>query len=248
MKTRAELFCVQLPSDFVLEIEGPRIINMFPDVKIYMMKMDYSINESICADAYISAFNNGKIRKTAHKLSIMATNNVPKVVGVACTSMSFILGEEIIHKELDISFPCAVKMNMANAQYEAIKVFGISHISILTPYIDEVYMINADMISRMAGVKIVSYHNMNLIKDHMTSDVPLSEIKRLVLNINMKETQLIVIGCSAFRVCELGFISDLEIIIGKPIVTSTQAYLWRMLRLAGINDKINGYGSLFSNF
>jgi maleate isomerase len=89
---------------------------------------------------------------------------------------------------------------------------------------------------------------MNLIKDCMTSQVELSEIKRLVLNINRKETQLILIGCRAFRVCQPGFISELEIILGKPVITSTQAYIWRMLRLAGINDQIDGYGRLFSHY
>ena len=33
---------------------------------------------------------------------------------------------------------------------------------------------------------------------------------------------------------------------GKPVVTSTQAFMWSMLRMAGVSDRIGGYGSLFS--
>ena len=34
----------------------------------------------------------------------------------------------------------------------------------------------------------------------------------------------------------------LEAVIGKPVVTSTQAFLWKLLRVAGIRDQISGYG------
>ena len=39
-------------------------------------------------------------------------------------------------------------------------------------------------------------------------------------------------------------IAALEQAIGKPVITSTQATLWHVLRLAGINDAIPGYGRL----
>ena len=38
----------------------------------------------------------------------------------------------------------------------------------------------------------------------------------------------------------------LEAVIGKPVVTSTQAFLWKLLRVAGIRDQISGYGTLFA--
>ena len=38
----------------------------------------------------------------------------------------------------------------------------------------------------------------------------------------------------------------LEAVIGKPVVTSTQAFLWKLLRVAGIHDQISGYGTLFA--
>ena len=56
----------------------------------------------------------------------------------------------------------------------------------------------------------------------------------------------IVVGCSAFRVCIPGLIDHLEQVAGGiPVVTSTQAILWDLLRLGGVNDTIDGYGTLF---
>ena len=40
-------------------------------------------------------------------------------------------------------------------------------------------------------------------------------------------------------------IDRLEQKLGKPVITSTQATLWHALRLAGIDDRIKGYGRLF---
>ena len=39
-------------------------------------------------------------------------------------------------------------------------------------------------------------------------------------------------------------IDRLEQALGKPVITSTQATLWHALRLAGIDDRIAGYGTL----
>jgi maleate isomerase len=39
-------------------------------------------------------------------------------------------------------------------------------------------------------------------------------------------------------------IAALEQAIGKPVITSTQATLWHVLRLAGIKDAITGFGRL----
>ena len=40
-------------------------------------------------------------------------------------------------------------------------------------------------------------------------------------------------------------VETLENEVGKPVVVSNQAMFWNALRLAGIDDKIEGYGRLF---
>ena len=41
---------------------------------------------------------------------------------------------------------------------------------------------------------------------------------------------------------------ELEQAVGQPVITSNQAMIWDTLRLAGIDDKIEGYGRLFREF
>ena len=52
----------------------------------------------------------------------------------------------------------------------------------------------------------------------------------------------LVAACLNFRSHPI--IDALEARIGKPVVTSTQAVLWRLLRLAGVSAPISGFGRL----
>jgi maleate isomerase len=52
----------------------------------------------------------------------------------------------------------------------------------------------------------------------------------------------IIIACLNFRSHPI--IEELEARTGRPVVTSTQATLWHVLRLAGVPTPIVGYGRL----
>ena len=39
-------------------------------------------------------------------------------------------------------------------------------------------------------------------------------------------------------------IDEIEAVVDKPVVTSNQAMLWHCLRLAGIDDRLDGMGRL----
>jgi maleate cis-trans isomerase len=43
-------------------------------------------------------------------------------------------------------------------------------------------------------------------------------------------------------------IETIEKDLQKPVITSNQATLWNILRMANINDKIQGYGQLLSDY
>ena len=52
----------------------------------------------------------------------------------------------------------------------------------------------------------------------------------------------LIAACLNFRSHPI--IDALEARIGKPVVTSTQAVLWHLLRLAGVETPIHGFGRL----
>jgi len=64
--------------------------------------------------------------------------------------------------------------------------------------------------------------------------------------VDQPEADAIFISCGALRSVEI--IDALEERTGKPVVTSNQAMLWDCLRLAGVNDRMDGLGRLFREF
>jgi maleate cis-trans isomerase len=64
------------------------------------------------------------------------------------------------------------------------------------------------------------------------------------MEVDDPESDALFISCTALHT--FGLIEKLEKDLKKPVITSNQATIWNVLRLAGIKDKINGYGQLLS--
>merc|ERR1711879_817836 len=135
---------------------------------------------------------------------------------------------------------------MARAQLAALKGLGAKKVALITPYLEELSIANAAMLTS-GGVIVVKRLTMGLDRDELTSAVTPDCIAEWAIAADCEEAEVVVIGCSAFRACGVGFIDSLETRLRKPVVTSIQAFLWRMLRLAGVDDAIDGYGELLKN-
>jgi maleate cis-trans isomerase len=61
--------------------------------------------------------------------------------------------------------------------------------------------------------------------------------------VDRPESQAILISCSNFRTLEI--IELLERKLGKPVLTSNMASLWKMLRVLGDRRCLPGAGRLF---
>ena len=237
---RAVLGCIQIPTDFVLDKEGPALIERFPGVELRLQKMEFNSDRLDVATFEAAAENVARAAATLRPPSRCT------VLGVACTSFSFELGAERIDRQLREAAPRAATTDMARAQAAALAALGARRVSLLTPYIRELADANARMLTARAGVEVVRRATMGLDRDELTSAVDARTIAAWARAVDCEAADAVVVGCSAFRAAESGFIDELEAALGKPVVTSTQAFMWSMLRMAGVSDRIGGYGSLFS--
>ena len=73
-------------------------------------------------------------------------------------------------------------------------------------------------------------------------DDPDFERRGLMQAIDHPDADAIFMSCGALRV--LTVIDEIEAATGKPVVFSNQANFWQCLRLAGIDDRIAGFGRL----
>ena len=52
------------------------------------------------------------------------------------------------------------------------------------------------------------------------------------------------VSCTSLRVLDIA--PGLEAELGVPVVSSNMALLWHLLRLAGVDDDLSGFGRLFA--
>merc|ERR1719162_1641001 len=152
-------------------------------------------------------------------------------MGLSCTSMSFTLGPDVVDQQLCQSNPNVKTTDMARAQIAAVKAIGAKKVALLTPYVEELSVANMRMLER-EGIEVVGRATMGLHNDELTARVTFECISGWVDALVSDEADAVIIGCSAFRVCSPGCIDALEKRIQKPVITSTQAFMWSMVRAA----------------
>ena len=76
--------------------------------------------------------------------------------------------------------------------------------------------------------------------------VPPESLFRLVRYIDRPEVDTIFLSCTNLATVQM--IADIEEETGKPVITSNQATFWRALRMAGVPDKIEGFGRLLQEY
>ena len=143
------------------------------------------------------------------------------------------LGEKIA-KETGI--PVAVS---SAAVAEALRTLGATRVSLASPYAP---WLNERLRQYLtaAGFEVMAMQGLDT-QNH--SAVTAERIEALIAEVDRPETQAIFVSCSNFPT--LGIIESMEKKLGKPIVASNQASMWKMLRLMEDRRAVPGAGRLF---
>ena len=143
------------------------------------------------------------------------------------------LGERISR---EIGIPVAVS---SAAVAEALRVLGATRVSLASPYAP---WLNERLRQYLtaAGFEVMAMQGLDT-QNH--SAVTTKRIEALITEVDRPQTQAIFVSCSNFPT--LGIIESMERKLGKPIVASNQASMWKMLRLMGDKRVIANAGRLF---
>lgn len=163
----------------------------------------------------------------------------------ACTSLSFTLGREKVQAELQAGQPDAQVTDMASATLVALNELGVRRPAVLRPYLDELHELNLELL-RDAGHEVVGHRNLGLATDVEITAISPRSLMECALASDHRDADVLFLGCSALRACTPGLLDELEERLGKPVLSTQQAFLWHLLRLAGIDDRIGGYGGLLA--
>ncbi len=181
----------------------------------------------------------------AHAASTLLPDGSLDVICYACTSASLVIGETRVNQELRAGSPGARPTSIITGVIRALRALGVTRLAVTTPYLDEINDLEADYLTR-AGFEIAAIQGLNLEKDSDMVKVRPAFIADYAAQLDSGDIEAIFISCGALRSMEI--VDDLEQRLGKPVICSNQAMIWDCLRLAGIEDRVEGYGTLFRNF
>jgi maleate isomerase len=167
------------------------------------------------------------------------------VVSYACTSGSIVIGEERVRRELNRGAPGAKATSLYSGVRRALTALGARRIVVGTPYLDEINALEAETLAR-DGFEVLDIQGLNIREDSDMVKVAPDFLLEFARGLDRAEADTLFISCGALRSIEV--IDALEAATGKPVVASNQAMAWDCLRLAGIDDRIEGYGRLLRDF
>ena len=168
----------------------------------------------------------------------------PDVAIYMCTSGSFKDGQDgnqAIKDRLAELVPGSKTMTTSEAIVRGIEAFGMRRVVMTTPY-DE------DLTNR--EVEFLAYHGVTVtgfdfrdIEDNLDrGDLPATEWLKYAKALDYSEVDGFFLSCGNVRTLDI--LDTLEAESGLPVVSSTQATIWMALRLAGIDERIPGFGAL----
>jgi len=129
----------------------------------------------------------------------------------------------------------------STAALDALKALGVRRISLATPYPKELANLQEQFL-KDNGVEVLDTTWMSK-KTTLASEISAEQVYNLAVESNDVESEAIFISCVTLHTIEL--IEKLEKDLKKPVITSSQVTMWRLLRLANVTVGIKGYGQLF---
>lgn len=165
------------------------------------------------------------------------------VIGYGCTSGSLIKGpghDEMLERKIEeVTGKPAVATS--GAVLRALRALGLSRIAVATPYVDEINEKEVRFIEKN-GFEVVDLKALRLSNNLEIGRVAQEKLISLVEALDHGKADGIFISCTNLpTIRSIGF---LEKKFGKPVFSSNTATLWAMLRRAGSDLRIEGYGRL----
>ena len=169
----------------------------------------------------------------------------PHALAYGCTASSIVQGWEYDAKlRQEITAQTGLPATTAcEAIRQALLAVGAKRIVIVSPYVDEIDHREV-VFFEQAGFEVIGSDNFGINNTFELAAPTAAEIKDLARGAWNPEADALLISCLNMRSHLV--IDELEKELGKPVVTSTQATLWHLMRLGGANDTLPGYGKLMT--
>lgn len=159
----------------------------------------------------------------------------------SCTAASAIIGDAAVEAAIAAGRPDVPVLTPPQAAKAAFSRLGLRRIAVLTPYLAQT---TQGLIGyfEAGGIDVVSTLSLGIEDDRDMARVSRASILAAATAADHPEAEALFVSCTALPA--MAAVADLEAMLGKPVVTSNQAALWRLGALTGC--RLAGPGRLFA--
>ncbi len=167
------------------------------------------------------------------------------VIAYACLATSLVKGMEWTRGvaeriAADTGIPA---FTAAAATFEAARALGARRVAVATPYPDHIQALLPAFVAQ-TGLELAATRNLGVRNSLELWKIPGEEIRAFARSVDVPGAEVLCIVATDLPTAEQ--IDAIERDLGKPVVTTNQAILWKALSLAGVDEPVTGYGALLS--
>ncbi len=131
----------------------------------------------------------------------------------------------------------------ANACKAALDVYGAKRIGVITPY-QPVGDAQVRAFFEELGYEVSDVHGLKCDSATSIGDVPPEEIKAAFRAVDAPDIDVLIQAGTNLPATRVA--AEMEVELGKPVIAINTATVWHAYRTNGIDDKIEGFGSLLA--
>ncbi|KIC07351.1 hypothetical protein RA19_24430 [Leisingera sp. ANG-M1] len=173
--------------------------------------------------------------------TLMPAREDTDVICYNCTAGSFVIGEDTITAKMRAKRPGVQATTLLTGAVTAMKAMNAGRIALGTAYTDDINRMEAGYFETQ-GISCVSVEGLSLMTDAEMNRVTPESLLAFAEYVDRPDADAVFLSCGALRSIEV--LDAAEQRLGKPVLASNQTSMWHCLRLAGVEDRIQGYGAL----
>jgi maleate isomerase len=168
----------------------------------------------------------------------------PAVVVLAFTAASYAngFGREQVLADRIAALTGTRALTAAQAILAALEHLGVKKLALGTPYPESISALGRAY-WEAAGFQIVGYRRLAGVEN--IYDETEERAYRLAREADAPDADAVLLSGTGLPT--IGVLELLERDLGKPVISSNQASLWRALRMAGVREPITGFGRVLTS-
>jgi maleate isomerase len=235
-KTTTRVGVIVFDEDVTTEADLARLLPPHDDLAIHVSRMPLPLDASPAG-----------LARTADDIATAAMRLVPSTrldaVGYSCTTGTLQLGYGAVAEAVRRGRPGVPVATPITGAVKAFAALGIDRLSLLTPYGPGLNGLIVEHLARH-GIRTLNVAAFDVPDEVDVARVSLSSLRAGAVAAMHDDAQALFISCTALR--GTGLIAELELALGRPVVTSTVALWWEALQLADCPSRTRGAGRLLS--